>query len=268
MNPRQTVFITGAASGIGLAAARFFAARGWIVGIADIDLRAAQRAVHGLGSAHAHALELDVRNAAQWEEALASFCDATGGKLDVLVNNAGIAPFGWFEAIPPEAADRAVDINIKGVINGAYAALPRLAASGSGRLVNVASCAALYGAPRCAVYSATKFAVRGLSEALDVEFSRHGVAVSCVMPWFIETPILDGNMAGTNQSFRAFITAGGHKVYTAEQAAATIWQASHGSKLHHIVGGAGRNLAIMARRLPGVIRRQLKQSTERESRPS
>jgi NAD(P)-dependent dehydrogenase (short-subunit alcohol dehydrogenase family) len=255
--PRQkSIFITGAASGIGLATAKLFAAQNYVVGLADINEPALHEAAATLGAAYT----LDVRSPEQWDTALADFTRNTGGQLDILVNNAGIAPFGWFEAIPPEQNSRMIDINVKGVINGAYAALPYLKATPGSRLINIASCASLYGTPRLAVYSATKFAVRGLSEALDIEFARHNVAVSCVMPWFIDTPLLDDPGSASNEHLRDMVTIGKQKLYTTQEAAEIVWQAAEGAKLHHIAGAAGRSFARMARHLPALVRRSLKRS--------
>ena len=257
---RKSIFISGAARGIGLAAAKLFASKNYFVGLADINEPALHEAAAGLRAANASAHRLDVRNPEQWNAALADFSKRTGGRLDILVNNAGIAPFGWFDAIPPEQNDRMIDINVKGVVNGAYAALPYLRATPGSRLINIASCASLYGTPRLAVYSATKFAVRGLSEALDIEFGRYGVAVSCVMPWFIDTPLLDDPGSAGNEHLRDMVTAGGQKMYTTEEAALTIWQAAEGAKLYHVAGAAGRSFALMARHVPALVRRSLRRS--------
>ena len=204
----RSIFVTGGASGIGLAAARRFHREGWRVGMGDIDEPGLRRVAAELG---AYTVPLDVRDRAQWAGALDGFVAAAGG-LDVLLNNAGVARYGMFEEVAPAEADLQVDINVKGVINGAYAALPHLKATPGSRLINVASCAGLFGSPGLAVYSATKFAVRGLSEALDVEFTRHGVAVACVMPWFVETPILDAGSTGSNRTIRD--ATAGHPGYT------------------------------------------------------
>ena len=265
MTDRRAIFISGGASGIGLATAKHFAAKGWFVGMGDIDAPALQAAQDAIGAGRAFIHALDVRSRSQWNTALAAFTSASGGKLDALVNNAGIAPFGWFETIDPDANDRMVDINIKGVINGAYAGLPYLRATPGSRLINIASCAGLYGSPRLAVYSATKFAVRGLSEALDVEFARHGVAVSCVMPWFVDTAILDGEPGGPNARLRDMVTTTKQKIYTVEDAAGIIFQAAHGTQLHHIVGAAGRSFHRMARHVPALVRRTLKKNQGKEA---
>jgi NAD(P)-dependent dehydrogenase (short-subunit alcohol dehydrogenase family) len=249
---QRSIFITGGASGIGLAAARRFHREGWSVGIGDIDAAGMRRAADELGCFTA---PLDVRDRAQWQSALAGFVNRVG-KLDVLLNNAGIARYGLFEEVSPEEADLEIDINVKGVVNGAYAALPHLKAARGSRLINVASVAGIVGSPGLAVYSATKFAVRGLSEALDAEFTRHGIAVACVMPFFVETPILDAGSSGTNRTIRDAI--GESPVYTVDEAAETVWQAAHGRDREYIVGKAGRQALFAKRFMPGRLRKRLK----------
>jgi NAD(P)-dependent dehydrogenase (short-subunit alcohol dehydrogenase family) len=248
----RAIFITGGASGIGLASARRFRAAGWSIGLGDIDDAAMTRAADELD---AFAVRLDVRDRGQWKEALDGFVAATG-RLDVLLNNAGIARYGLFEEVAPEEADLEVDINVKGVINGAYAALPHLRATPGSRLVNVASVAGIVGSPGLAVYSATKFAVRGLSQALDAEFTRFGVDVACVMPFFVETPLLDAGSQGTNRTIRDAI--GTAPVYTVEDAAAVVWQAAHGAEREYVVGKAGRQARFAQRFLPGRLRKRMK----------
>ncbi|UVO49989.1 SDR family oxidoreductase [Sphingomonas sp. SUN019] len=247
------IFITGGASGIGLAAARRFRREGWFVGIGDIDAAGMARVGEELS---AFTTPLDVRDRAQWQIALDGFVAASGGRLDVLLNNAGIARFGMFEEVSPDEADLQIDINVKGVINGAYAALPHLKATPGSRLINVASVAGIVGSPGLAVYSATKFAVRGLSEALDAEFTRHGVDVACVMPYFVETPILDCGSAGTNRTIRD--ATAGQPVYTVKEAADVIWQAAHGAEREYIVGKAGKQARFAQRFMPGRLRKRLK----------
>lgn len=259
-NGRSSIFITGAASGIGLATARRFANAGWFVGLADINTTGLQAALQAIGPDNGIALMLDVRNREQWAEALAACGRATDGRCDVLFNNAGVARYGWFEDVAPDEADLQIDINIKGVINGAYAGLELLKATPGARLINMASCAGLYGPPRLAVYGATKFAVRGLSEALDAEFSRHGIGVRCIMPWFVETPILDSPTRGTNAAIRDNIAQ--QPIYTPEEAAEVVWKAAHGTDLHYTVGKAAEQLSFSARFLPRQTRKRLRGMVE------
>ena len=253
---RKAVFITGAASGIGLATAERFAREGWLVGVADLNAEGADAAAARLAP-HGVPLALDVRDRAQWAAALGEFAARSGGRLDVLVNNAGVARFGWFETLSGAEMDLIVDVNLKGVLNGAYVALDLLKATPGARLINVGSCAGLVGAPRQAAYSATKWAVRGLSDALGVEFTRFGIGVACIMPWFVETPILDSSAAGGNESFRDAIRQTGAAVCTVAEAAETIWQAANGDATAYIVGKPGRQLRFMARYFPGLLRKRL-----------
>jgi NADP-dependent 3-hydroxy acid dehydrogenase YdfG len=257
---RRCIFITGAASGIGLASAKRFAAEGWFVGLTDVNAAGLEAALDAIGSGAGATFALDVRDRAQWAAAIAGFGEVTGGRCDVLLNNAGIARYGWFETITPEETDLEIDINIKGVINGAYAGLELLKATKGSSLINVSSCAGLYGPPRLAVYGATKFAVRGLSEALDAEFSRFGVAVKCVMPWFVETPILDAGGLKTNASIRDALA--GQPVYTVEEAAEVVWKAAHGRDLYYLVGKAAEQLRFATRFMPKSVRKRLTASSQ------
>jgi len=263
-NGRKTIFITGAASGIGLAAARRFAQEGWFVGLSDIDaagLKAAQAAI-GADASTTH--KLDTRDRKAWDKALAEFAKASDGTLNVLLNNAGIAHFGFFEDQTEDELDRQIDINVKGVAHGARAGLPLLKATPGAVLINVASCAGLFGAPKMALYSASKFAVKGLSESLDIEWRRHGVAVRCIMPWFVNTPILQAGSQGSNEKIADTITAGGSAVYTVEEAADVIWRAAQpGDALHWIVGKAGKRMRFAARFFPNGVRKQLSALADR-----
>ena len=144
------------------------------------------------------------------------------------------------------------------MIAGARAALPWLKATPGSRLINISSCAGLYGSPSLAVYSATKFAVRGLSEALDVEWKAHGVTVACVMPWFVETPILNASSPGSNANMSDVLKAGGLPVYPVEDAAEVIWRAVHGTDLHYFVGKRAKQMRFASSHMPGVLRKQLR----------
>jgi NAD(P)-dependent dehydrogenase (short-subunit alcohol dehydrogenase family) len=260
MSGEKAIFITGGASGIGQAVARLFAARGWRVGLADVNevgLRATQAMLPpGMATTHV----MDVRDRAAWREALAAFTRASGGRLDVLFNNAGIAVGGPLAQASDAEVDRIIGINLVGVIEGARAAYPFLKATPGATLVNTASAAAIYGSGGLALYAAVKFGVRGLSEALDAEWAADGINVRVVMPSFIDTPLLDSNVAGTNRTARESVQAAGLEFTPVEQVAEAIWNGIHRDKVHVIIGKTARRLAFAARWMPGALRKQMRRS--------
>ncbi|MBK8197097.1 MAG: SDR family oxidoreductase [Acidobacteria bacterium] len=260
-NGRKSIFITGAASGIGAETARHFSRKGWFCGLYDVN-EMGLKAVQGeLGAANCHVARLDVTRRADWAAAMEGFGAATGRKMDVLFNNAGIGRHGWFEEVPPEDADLIVDINVKGVVNGVYAALPLLKATPGARILNTASTAGIVGAPQLAVYSASKWAVRGLSEALDAEFRDLGIKVMSLMPWFVDTPILDmGKSEGSNEKMSDQMKANGATIYPVSMAAEKVWEAAHGDDIQYMVGGEAERARFMTRWLPGLVRKQIKKN--------
>ena len=185
----NTILITGAASGIGAAAARLFHSRGWSVGLLDIDHRALAALAAELGGVW-HA-ELNVTDAGAVREALQDFCAAHGGRLRLLFNSAGVLRFGHFEEIGLEEHARILQINVLGLLQVTHAAFPYLKGTAGAQVVNMGSASGLYGTPHMVSYSASKFAVRGLTEALELEWRRHGIHVGDLMPPFVATPMVD-----------------------------------------------------------------------------
>jgi NAD(P)-dependent dehydrogenase (short-subunit alcohol dehydrogenase family) len=240
---RKTLFLTGAASGIGRATAKLFANRGWYVGATDVDIAGLDTLRLESGANAIWTCALDVRDMAAMEAALAGFAAASGGRLDLMFNNAGIGESGWFEDVPPEAALRVVQVNFVGVLNGAYAALPYLKRTPGSLFFSTSSSSATYGMPRIAVYAATKFAVKGLTEALSAEWLRHGVRVADMLPGLIDTPILRNtpNRSGdrpqpTDEAFYAHAPRSGpFRLIPPEEVAETVWAAYHGDRIHWYV---------------------------------
>lgn len=228
-----SIFISGGAGGIGLATAKRFLAEGWRVGIGDLDPAALQRA---RSQAEVETFEHDVRDYQDWDRVLDAFCGRDGA-LDVLVNNAGVLTFGWLDEQDPATFANIVDVNIKGVLYGSHAGVKRLARADHGCLVNIGSSASLEAPPILALYAATKFAVRGLSEALDVAYLRHGVRVACVEPFCVDTPMLDADDP-SGRNYRAAVQS--QEILSPDDVAAAVWAAAHGEALHYPVGEAPR----------------------------
>jgi NAD(P)-dependent dehydrogenase (short-subunit alcohol dehydrogenase family) len=252
---RKAIFITGGGSGIGRATAELFAKRGWFVGLADIDEKGVAETARLIGPENAFTVRMDVRDRSAWREALQRFVTASGGRLDVLFNNAGVGHGGPFELISEDKKDRVLDVNLRGVIHGAEAALPHLKGTPGSALVNTCSAAGLYAGPGMSIYAVTKFGVRALTDSLAAEWAEHGIKVRSIMPSFIDTPLLDATITGSNASFRETVRERGLEFTPVERVAQAVWDAAHGRKVHTLVGRTARRLAFLARWAPGLIAR-------------
>ena len=241
---RQAVFITGAASGMGRETAKLFASKGWFVGASDVNEQGLKTLEQELGSENCWIRLLDVTQKPAFDSALGDFFAKTG-RLDLLFNNAGIGESGWFEDVPYDAAMRVVQINFVGALNGAYAGLAYLKKTPNSMLFSTSSSSATYGMPRIAVYAATKHAVKGMTEALSVEWARHGVRVADVLPGLIDTAILRStpNRSGdapalTDEGLTANAPKSGmFRLMPASSVAECVWRAYHDEtpKLHYYV---------------------------------
>lgn len=186
----KTVAITGASSGIGEATARLLAAEGANVVIgarrADrLETLAKEIAANG-GSVRLRALDVtDLKDT----EGFARFAVDSFGQLDVLVNNAGVMPLSPLAALKVAEWDRMIDVNIRGVLHGIAASLPLMEAQGRGQIVNVSSIGGHAVSPTAAVYCATKFAVRAISDGLRQETDR--IRVTVVSPGVTESELAE-----------------------------------------------------------------------------
>lgn len=215
---RPTIFITGAAAGIGRATAELFAERGWFLGLYDVDEGGLRVLQERFGADNCIIGKLDTTDVEAYKAALEAFFNAAGLQLNVLFNNAGIASVGDFESIPLERHSRTIDVNLKGVINGFYLALPYLIRTPDSRVISMCSASAIYGAPALTVYSATKFALRGLTESLNIEWDRHGVRVMDIMPLFVNTPMVNQFEKKPESAKKMGVRL------TAEDIAAVVWK--------------------------------------------
>jgi NAD(P)-dependent dehydrogenase (short-subunit alcohol dehydrogenase family) len=185
----RVAIVTGGGSGIGEALSRALAARGDSVVVADSEGASAERVAGDIGGL-ASAAKVDVRDAAAVQSVVDEAVERHG-RLDVMVNNAGIAVGGDVLELTLAHWDRIIDINLRGVVHGIHAAYPVMARQGSGHIVNTASMAGLTAPAFLAPYVAVKHAVVGLSLSLREEAKAHGVKVTAVCPFWIDTPILD-----------------------------------------------------------------------------
>ncbi|MGJ3646888.1 SDR family oxidoreductase [Sphingomonas sp. GlSt437] len=254
----KAIFITGGGSGIGRAVAQYFARQGWRVGLADVNAAGLAETAALVPAGMATTYVMDVRDREQWAQALADFTQASGGRLDVLFNNAGIAAGGALADNDWDEIDRVIGINLMGVINGAKIGYPYLKATPGSCLLNTASAAGIYGGPNIGIYAVTKFGVRALTESLDGEWAADGIKVRSLMPSFIDTPLLKANVSGSNRSVREAVTEGGLEITPVDDVAKAAWEAVHGDRLHTTVGKTARRLAFAARWMPGGLRKQMR----------
>ena len=186
----KVVVITGASSGLGEATARLLGAEGakLVIGARRRDrLDALAAELIGAG-AEVEVCTVDVADAAQ-VQALADAAVARFGRIDVMINNAGLMPLSTLDRLRIEDWDRMIDVNIKGVLYGVAAVLPVMQAQKSGHIINVSSVAGHRVRPSTAVYSATKHAVRVLTEGLRQEVKPYGLRTTIISPGAVDTEL-------------------------------------------------------------------------------
>ena len=260
--PMRSIFISGGASGIGRAIAWYFGERGWFVGIGDIDEQGMEDTIGVIPGGFKYSQKLDVRDRAAWDSALEAFSTAAGGRIDVVVNNAGIGTGGPLAELDVEEIDRCLDINLKGVLYGSQAAYPYLKKTAPGSaVVHIASAAGITGGSGMSVYSATKFGVRGIAESLDAEWAPDGIKSCSICPSFIDTPLLEGTgNRKSNETVRSRVQEAGLEITPVEEVAKTVWDAVHGDDLHYLVGKTARRINFAKRWMPGRVRKQQRES--------
>ncbi len=246
---KQVIVITGASSGIGRATAIMAAAKGATVvlaarGVEALDALASEIAVSG---GRAIAIPCDVSDPASIRH-LADEAVARCGRIDTWVNNAGVAIAARLEDLPLDDARRLFDVNFWGVVNGSLAALPHLERQG-GALINLGSFTSDVAAPYMGMYSASKQAIKGYTDALRIEvmMDRRPVSITLIKPAPIATPVLQHqrNLLDRQATMPP-------PFYRPEDVARTILYAAEHPVRDLFVGGAARFGSIFAQILPGL----------------
>jgi 3-hydroxybutyrate dehydrogenase len=190
----KVALVTGSTSGIGLAIARAFAAEGAKVMLNGFgDAAEIDRLKGELGAVHDGA---DLSDPAQIEAMVRRCSDELGGP-DILVNNAGIQHVSPVESFPPEKWDAILAINLSAVFHTTRLALPAMKAKGWGRIVNTASAHSLVASPNKSAYVAAKHGVAGFTKTVALEAARDGVAVNCISPGYVWTPLVENQIPDT-----------------------------------------------------------------------
>jgi NAD(P)-dependent dehydrogenase (short-subunit alcohol dehydrogenase family) len=195
----KVALITGAAKGQGAAEATLFAKEGASVVLADVAVDDGHKLEATLNESGASALfvKLDVTSLSDWRAAVSAAVEKFG-KLDVLVNNAGIYSTVNIEDTDPNEWDRIIDVNLKGVFLGVKACIPAMREAGGGSIVNISSIAGIVGSPRGSAYGASKGGVRQLTKAAAIQNAKDGIRVNSVHPGPVDTDMIAGNI-GTPQ---------------------------------------------------------------------
>ena len=229
MNKKKSIFITGAAGGMGSSTARLFKKNGWFVGCYDINESSLDELKSELGNEDIVYEQLDVTKKSQFEECLSNFSKNTNDTLDILFNNAGITEGGFFDEIPYENHIKIININVIGVINGIYSAASLLKNTENSLCISTSSSSGIMGMEMIATYSATKHAIKGLTESLSAEFSRFDTRVSDILPCVIDTPMI-------SKEIRDHLPESGMwRLISSDEIAETVWASYHSNDIHWYV---------------------------------
>jgi NADP-dependent 3-hydroxy acid dehydrogenase YdfG len=201
VEPGSVFFITGAADGIGAATAELVASRGHQVAVCDLNQSAGAALCERLGE-KAHAITLDVRDTGSWERALEEAWQRFG-RIDVLVNNAGVIHTGWVNEQPLEDLEHMIEVNLLGLMKGVRATVPRFQAQGHGHVINIGSLASFVPLPGQSVYAATKHAVRAFHHGYAMEQRDGRVTFTLVCPGVVDTQMLR-KQVGIEASYISF----------------------------------------------------------------
>jgi short-subunit dehydrogenase len=243
------VFITGAASGIGLATAKRFAQEGWFVGLYDINESAIKSLLATAEFKSSCGCRCDVTDRSSIEAAIEHFSAVSDGKMDVLINNAGVLSGGRFSSIDHKSNDLMIDVNVKGCTYLAQLAFPYLQKTTNAIMVNMCSASSIQGVPLLGVYGATKFYVDGLSQALNIEWAEDDIRVTAIKPSFVSTAMLENVPEQLMDLMGADLTA--------EDIVDAIWTAVHSNKQSIIIGYKVKLLVLLTRFLPNKMNNKL-----------
>ena len=258
-HPGKRAFITGAASGLGKAFCMELAKDGWTLGIADINAKELAVTATDITSLGGKPLSftLDVADKEQYRQVAEAFLQQAGG-IDLLFNNAGVGDGGGFEEYGLENYEWMVGINQMSVVYGCHYFIPAMKKQGSGHILNTASAAAISCAPTMGGYNMTKAAVLAISETLYGELMDHGISVSCILPTYFRTNVIQYARGGetVKKATQVFIDRSGLE---ADEVAQEILTRAGKKELYIILPKDARKMWVLKRVAPTWFRKQVKE---------
>ena len=254
----QVFIVTGAASGIGLALTKQLLKNDAKVCACDINLAALEKLSQSLNSPRLMVQQLDVCHVQNWATVVENVLQQWQ-TIDVLCNVAGVLRENWVADATEADVNLHFDINVKGTIFGTQAVLPHMRSKKAGQIINMASLAALSPVPGLALYSASKFAVRGYSLAAGMELAEHGIAVTTICPDAVQTPMLDQQ----KDKEQAALTFSGTRALTTQEVVDAILGPALADQPLEIILPTWRGvIAKAANAFPGITAHQVKRMRE------
>jgi short-subunit dehydrogenase len=236
---QKTIFITGAAQGIGKATALLFAKKGWFIGLFDVNTNELAMVAEEIGVENCCFKTTDITQEESVKEAVEFFVSLTKRNIDVLFNNAGVIEVGEFDQISSTTHKKIIGVNFWGMVNCITHALPYLKNNPHGaHIINMSSASAIYGNPEITVYAATKSAVKSLTEGLEISLEKYRIKVSDILPIYVKTNMV----TDFHQKYKAVNLD--EVTLTAEDVALTVWKAVHKHQIHRLIG---KNTSIFYR---------------------
>ncbi|MFO1425841.1 MAG: SDR family NAD(P)-dependent oxidoreductase [Steroidobacteraceae bacterium] len=255
--PGRRAFITGAASGLGLACAETLAREGWRLVLTDVDAPRLDLVAQSLArdGAQVIAAACDVRDAAALRALVDEAAHALGG-IDVAIHAAGVASVGVFHSSTPEDWQWQFDINVHGVANACRAVLQHMARGKGGLIINIGSAASFCTGAKMSAYNAAKAAVVALSESLMQEYAAHGVQVVAAMPGFFRTRLMESARGPSRMIEQARGIMEASNVEADEVAEAMLLAAARG-RTHFVYPGRYVTLWRLKRLMPQYFQKLL-----------
>lgn len=247
----KIIVITGAGSGLGQALARLFAREGALLILTDVNPESLMTLTVELDAAVMLHRVADVSTKEDWHRLVVEISKMTP-HVDVLINNAGVAAYDYFDQMPDELFERVMSVNFNGVVYGCRALLPLLEKAERGMIVNVSSIFGLIAMPLLSPYHASKFAVRGFTEALrqDLRYSGKNIDVVCVLPGGIKTNIANDSATTQTDKQRFSQHFNNKALTTPDKAARVIEQGMRLRRSRVLVGPDAVLVSLLCRLMP------------------